>query len=88
MSNGPRVAKAGTVIPPEALVEHARRAIERYGIAEAARVVGIGREPLIRLAGGQPVQRGTIALAEPGLTRVVEELATAGADQEDGHAAR
>lgn len=40
---------------------------DREGVSAAARILGVSREAVARLAGGLDVRRGTVALAEKGL---------------------
>jgi hypothetical protein len=49
--------------PPAEIRESCRELVERCGGSRAAKRLGISRDALMALAGGLPVQAGTIALA-------------------------
>ena len=53
-----------------------RRAIDVTSVRSVARVLGLSAEATVRLAGGLPVQRGSLSLAEksaPALTTLIAE---------------
>ncbi len=66
----------GSIEPPVALQEAARAALRSEGEARAVERTGLSRFALLKLAGGQPVRRGTAALAAVVLGLDAEVLAS------------
>lgn len=60
-------ANNGAVIPPAALVAHARRYVETHGVNHTARELGISRQALAALLAGLPVRRGSVAVVAQAL---------------------
>lgn len=60
-----------TAFQPLSIAELAtlRDLIDRAGIVEAARLIGLGREALARLVGSLPARRGSHALVRAALSR-------------------
>ncbi|MCC6902799.1 MAG: hypothetical protein IT377_27755 [Polyangiaceae bacterium] len=52
--------------PPD-ITERTRAFVDAFGVERAARTLGVGRETVLRLAGGLPVRRGSIALVRESL---------------------
>lgn len=51
------------VLPPAEIRESCRELVERCGGHRAARKLGMSRDAVMALAGGLPVNAGTVALA-------------------------
>ena len=61
----PAVARpTGRTVPPVELQRRVRRAIEREGVAGAARIIGLSTHGLLSVAAGALCNRGTITQAE------------------------
>jgi hypothetical protein len=66
----------GSIEPPVALQDAVRAALRNEGEVRVVERTGLSRFALLKLAGGQPVRRGTAALAAVVLDLGLEVLAS------------
>jgi hypothetical protein len=66
----------GSIEPPVALQDAVKAALRSEGEASTVERTGLSRFALIKLAGGQPVRRGTAALAAVVLGLDLEVIAS------------
>ena len=59
----------GLVDPPENVRMAVLALVKKHGAVKAAGMLGIGREPVLRVAGGLPVRAGTIAQVKERLSK-------------------
>lgn len=60
----------GTQQPGPEIAREVAKLVERLGVSRASKILQVAREPVMRVAAGLPVRRGTLAQVEAALAKL------------------